>query len=204
MRHTVKRVATIRLVGPGGAGKTSTGALLAERLGVSFLDLDRYLTDRVGDIGKYIDKHGYEAYARANVATYCSVFHNRENPGVVALSSGFMTYACDVHPEYLVVRTEIEQNPTTFVLLPSLDLEVCVAETVRRQVSRPFGRSPAREEAVIRGRYAIYLAIPARKVQTMRANSEVVDEIIAALPPDKRTAADVALIRALSSPLSAR
>ena len=174
----------IRLVGPGAAGKTSAGTLLAERLGVSFLDLDRYLAGRGGDISAYIDRHGYEGYARENVATYCSIFHNQENPGVVALSSGFMAYARDVHPKYLRVRTEIEQSPTTFVLLPSLDREVCVAETVRRQAGRPFGRSPAREEVVIRARFAIYLAVTARKVQTMRPVGEVVDEIVAALPPN--------------------
>lgn len=177
----------IRLVGPGGAGKSTTGALLAERLNVSFFDLDQHLMGRVGDIGAYIARHGYDAYARENVATYCSLFYHRENPGVVALSSGFMTYAGEVHPEYSRVRAEVERSPTTFVLLPSLDREVCVAETVRRQVERPFGRSPAAEEAVIRERFAIYRAVPARKVPTMRLLGEIVDEIMAALPTHRCT-----------------
>jgi shikimate kinase len=37
----------IRLVGPGGAGKSTIGALLAERLDVRFIDLDRHLAGRV-------------------------------------------------------------------------------------------------------------------------------------------------------------
>ena len=41
----------IRLIGPGGAGKSTIGALLAERLDLAFVDLDRHLADRVGDIG---------------------------------------------------------------------------------------------------------------------------------------------------------
>lgn len=59
----------IRLVGPGGAGKSTIGALLAERLNAPFLDLDRQCADRHGDIGEYIDRHGYDVYARANVET---------------------------------------------------------------------------------------------------------------------------------------
>ena len=101
----------------------------------------------------------------------------------MALSSGFMTYANDTHPEYGRVRREIEECAQTFVLLPSLDRELCVAETVRRQVARPFGRSPEREEAVIRARFEIYRALPMRKVETMRPTAASVDEILAALSP---------------------
>ena len=57
----------IRLIGPGGAGKSTIGALLAERLDIAFLDLDRHLVGRVGDISEYIGRHGYDDYARENV-----------------------------------------------------------------------------------------------------------------------------------------
>ena len=67
------------------------------------------------------------------------------------------------------------------VLLPSLDRDACVAETVRRQTARPFGGTPAREEAVIRSRFEIYMAVPARKIETMRPLNKVVDEITSAL-----------------------
>jgi len=173
----------IRLIGPGGAGKTTIGALLAERLDVTFLDLDRHLVSRVGDISQYISRHGYEAYARQNVEAYCSMFREGVRPGVVALSSGFMMYASDAHPEYKGIRREIAECARTFVLLPSLNLEACVAETVRRQVGRPFGRSREREEAVIRARFEIYMAVPMRKVETMRPTTVIVDEILAALSP---------------------
>lgn len=52
----------IQLVGPGGAGKTTIGVALAERLGVRFVDLDREFAARHGDISAYLDTHGYEAY----------------------------------------------------------------------------------------------------------------------------------------------
>jgi shikimate kinase len=173
----------IRLIGPGGAGKSTIGALLAERLDVPFLDLDRHLAGRVGDISVYIGRHGYDAYARENVEAYCSLSRGGTRPDVLALSSGFMTYASDTHLEYGRVRRELEECAQTFVLLPSLDRELCVAETVRRQVARPFGRSPEREEAVIRARFELHLALPVRKVETMRPAAAIVDEILAALSP---------------------
>jgi shikimate kinase len=167
----------IRLIGPGGAGKTTTGELLAARLAFDFIDLDRLLAARVGDISAFIDRRGYDAYARENVEAYRSLIQQGIHDTVVALSSGFMTYPPGVHPEYPSMRREIERSPDTFVLLPSLDLAACIAETVRRQTARPFGRSPAREEAVIRARFASYMAMPARKVETMRPVAEVVEEI---------------------------
>ena len=171
----------IRLIGPGGSGKSTIGALLAARLDLKFLDLDRHFADRVGDISDYIGAHGYEKYSRENVAAYWSLVRAETPPDVVALSSGFMTYSPDIHPEYPTLRHEIERSPTTFVLLPSVDRDVCVGETVRRQVGRPFGRSRSREEAVIRARFEIYMAMPARKIETMRHVVAVVDEIVAAL-----------------------
>ena len=176
----------VRLVGPGGAGKSTIGALLADRLGLAFLDLDRHLAGRIGDIGEYIERHGYHVYARENVETYCSMQRGYMHLGVIAFSSGFMTYPRDIHPEYSRVCQHIAGHPNTFVLLPSLNRDACMAETVRRQIARPFGRSAAKEEAVIRTRFEIYMAVPARKIESMRPPAEVVDEIVAALALDKR------------------
>ncbi|GAC1467144.1 MAG: hypothetical protein PVSMB1_16260 [Gemmatimonadaceae bacterium] len=75
----------LRLIGPGGAGKSTTGALLAERLNVPFLDLDRHLAGRVGDITEYINRHGYDAYARENVEAYCSLFRGGIRPDVLVV-----------------------------------------------------------------------------------------------------------------------
>ena len=170
----------IRLVGPGGAGKSTAGRLLAERLGVSFVDLDEEFTSNVGDISLYIDAHGYEAYAERNVTVYLALAAMRWREAVLALSSGFMSYPLEIHSEYERCRREIAASPSTFVLLPSLNFDRCVAETVRRQMTRPFARSASREEQVIRVRFPIYVNIPARKVETMRPVQEVVDELVAA------------------------
>ena len=167
----------ITLVGPGGAGKSTVGALIAERLEMPFVDLDHRFRTEVGDISDYITQFGYGAYARENVEIYRTLMREASSPCVSALSSGFMTYPEGIHPDYARLRHDIEQSPTTFVLIPSLDCEVCVAETVRRQLERPFARSAAKEEAAIRERFPIYLGLRARKVETMRPLDAIVDEL---------------------------
>lgn len=176
----------IRLIGPGGAGKSTVGAVLAHRLALPFRDLDREFSAQHGDIDQFIAARGYRAYARANVELY-DLIGNTEPEGVLALSSGFMTYPPTIHPRYAEVRRDIAQSPTTFVLLPSLDLETCVVETVRRQLTRAFARrGAAREEAVIRERFGPYVAVPAPKIETMRPPAEVAAEIVARLPSSRK------------------
>ena len=176
------RGVSITLIGPGGAGKTTLGAVLAERLEMTFVDLDRRFGARAGDISAYINRFGYDAYARENVETYDAMLREQHRPCVAALSSGFMTYTQDVHPEYPRIRRDVEHSQTTFVLLPSFDLEACVVETVRRQGERPFARSAEKEETVIRERFPIYLGLRARRIETMRPLALTVDELVSALP----------------------
>ena len=169
----------IRLVGPGGAGKTTVGAALARRLGVAFVDLDQQFAVRAGDISAYLAVHGYNAYARQNVQVYLDTLPALDAETVFALSSGFMTYDDDAHADYRCVYREVGASPSTAVLLPSFDYETCVAETVRRQLTRSFGRSAEREEQVIRTRFGVYRALAARKFETARPVDAVVDDLIA-------------------------
>ena len=172
----------IHLVGPGGAGKTTVGAALADRLGLQFVDLDNEFMSRVGDISQQIDGEGYRTYARNNVETFISIADSAPSC-IIALSSGFMMYSNEIHSQYTSIRSKIATSPLTFVLLPSIDLEACVRETVRRQLTRPFVRSAAKEEVVIRERYAAYMSVPATKVETMRSVDEVVEALVGLLPP---------------------
>ena len=172
---------SITLIGPGGAGKSTVGVLVAKRLSIAFVDLDRRFETRAGDISEYIHRRGYAAYARENVETYDALLREGRGELAVALSSGFMTYPQDVHPEYSRLRQCVEESPTTFVLLPSLDRETCVVETVRRQLERPFARSAAQEEEVIRERLPIYVGLRARKIETMRPLTAIVDELMRAI-----------------------
>ncbi len=90
----------IRLVGPGGAGKTTVGQALAARLGMAFVDLDEQFALRTGDISAFLLAHGHDAYAARNVQTYLETLTSLQAKTVMALSSGFMTYPDDSHPAY--------------------------------------------------------------------------------------------------------
>ncbi len=173
----------IHLVGPGGAGKTTVGAALAIRLGVAFVDLDEQFTRRAGDISAYLTDHGDPAYATANIQVCIETTGSLKEDSVIALSSGFMTYSDDAHPAYPRLRRDIASSPTTAVLLPSFEYETCVAETVRRQLMRPFGRSAEREEQVIRARFPRYWRLPARKFETKGPIDAVVDRLVTSLLP---------------------
>jgi shikimate kinase len=174
----------IRLVGPGGSGKTTAGAALAKRLGIAFADLDEQFRARAGDISAYLARHGYQGYAQQNIQVYLDTLPVLDVATVFALSSGFMTYDDDAHSDYRRVYREIVTSPSTAVLLPSLDYETCVAETVRRQLTRPFSRSAEREEQVIRARFGIYRGLAARTFETARSVDAVVDDLVAHVLPE--------------------
>jgi shikimate kinase len=174
-------VLVIYLIGPAGAGKSTVAPHVATLVGVPVFDLDRAFETVHGDIDLFIQSRGYAAYAAANVETY--VGHRPRGVAVLVLSSGFMVYPADVYPGIGRLQRDIAAAPTTVLLLPSVDLETCVAETVRRQATRalPIRRSAAREEAVIRERFARYRQLTSRVVTTMQPVEAVAREIIASL-----------------------
>ena len=176
----------IQLVGPGGAGKTTVGRALAMRLGVAFADLDERFRQTRGDISAFLDAEGYMAYCAQNVQAYVEVVRDAPRDGVLALSSGFLTYASGAHPEYQAVSQAIISSPLTVVLLPSFDRETCVAETVRRQLTRPFARSAEREDEVIRSRFELYRGLPCLQVETGTGVHAVVEQIVVHVLPNLR------------------
>jgi shikimate kinase len=111
---------SITLIGPGGAAKSSVGGLLVERLGMHFVDLDRRFVDRAGDIGQYINRFGYDAYARENVEAYQSLERKGTEHFVVALSSGFMTYPRTFTPNTPVFAGFSSRVPRRLCLFPLL------------------------------------------------------------------------------------
>ena len=64
-----------------------------------------------------------------------------------------------------------------------LSIASCVWLRPSAGKSRVHSEDLQREEAVIRARFEIYMALPMRKVETMRPTAAIVDEILAALSP---------------------
>jgi shikimate kinase len=175
----------IRLTGPGGAGKSTVGLALANRMGIPFVDLDEQFTRHCGDISAYLVAHGYQAYANRNVRLYLDTLGSFCEEAVLALSSGFMAYGDAAHPNYRDVCTDIVASRSTAVLLPSFDFETCVTETVRRQLERSFSRSAKQEEQVIRTRFGVYWGLPAKKFETTKRTEAVVDDLMTHLTPHR-------------------
>ncbi len=59
-----------------------------------------------------------------------------------------------------------------------ISLELAIDVNVRRQAHRPLGLVASREEAKIRERFTIYMALSAPKVTTLQAPDAVLAEII--------------------------
>lgn len=168
----------LQLVGPGGAGKTTVGPLLAARMGWSFLDLDAEFMRMEGDISSYIARHGYPSYARHNVTIYLEIMRSTRKAAVLALSSGFLTYASDVERRYAAIRHDVETDPLTALLLPSFEIERCVELIVSRQLGRSYlAGDRAMEERRIRERFPIFAALKCARFCSDAAPSQLTERI---------------------------
>lgn len=168
----------IRLIGPGGAGKSTAGKLLADRLGWQYVDLDLYFLEKSGDISEFIARHGYAAYARQNVGYYLAICRQTNTPTVFVLSSGFMTYPDSVDSRYAAIKEEIEAHSLSVALLPSFDIEKCVEIIINRQLQRSYLRANAiSEEQRIRNRFPLFMAMQCKHVLSNQAPDQVVSEL---------------------------
>jgi shikimate kinase len=168
----------IRLIGPGGAGKSTAGALLADRLDWQYVDLDHYFLEKSGDIAEFIERHGYAAYARQNVGYYLAICRQTSKPTVFVLSSGFMSYPDNVDSRYAAIKSEIESHSLSIALLPSFDIEKCVKIIISRQLQRSYLRANAiSEEKRIRNRFPLFMAMQCKRVLSDSAPDQVVLEL---------------------------
>ncbi|MER7825443.1 shikimate kinase [Streptomyces sp. NPDC096097] len=143
------------LVGPMGSGKSTVGALLAERLGVPFLDTDHAVESRTGrSVADIITTDGepsfraleHEAVARAAA----------EHTGVLALGGGAVLHAG--------TRALLAELPTVF-------LDVGVGEAMKRLgegAGRPLlaDGSQRHWEHLMADRRALYLGLARAVVPT--------------------------------------
>ena len=159
------------LVGPPGAGKSTVGGLLAERLSVTLRDTDADVEETTGArIPELFVDHG-EAHFRALERQAVAVALD-EHDGVLALGGGAV-----VDPD---TREALRGHRVVF-------LDVGLAEAVRRVglgVSRPLllGNVRSRLKTLLDQRRPAYEAVAWRTVDTDGQTPEqIVDDIAGAL-----------------------
>jgi shikimate kinase len=147
----------IFLVGPGGAGKSTVGPVLAASLALPFADLDQEFCARIQHIPDYVDQRGYREYCQANSQLAATVVTERAEGLVLATSSGFLVHdGCDdiVERNAALVR----RTGTSVFLLPHHDMEEAVHIVAHRQLQRYPGRDADAELRIARDRCHRYLA----------------------------------------------
>jgi len=80
----------VALVGFMGAGKSTLGAELADRIGRPFVDVDEEIERRIGAIDEFFLRHGEEAFRNVEATTIEPLLAQRE-PQVLALGGGAVT-----------------------------------------------------------------------------------------------------------------
>lgn len=157
------------LVGPPGAGKTTVGRLLAQRLGVAFRDTDadieRTAGKEIADIFYTDGEEHFRALERAAVAAALA-----EHDGVLALGGGAVLAA-----ETRALLREHE------VVLLDVGLSAA-ADRVGLNRNRPvLALNPrAQLRALLADRMPLYVEVARRTVATdSRTPEEVVDAVLA-------------------------
>jgi shikimate kinase len=153
-----------------GSGKTTTGGLLAQRLGWRFLDLDHEIERRDGRTVATIFAEDGEAYfRRLETASLASLLGERNL--VLALGGGA--------PDDLGNRLLLEQTPRTAVVYLSAPLEVMVERCRRDTTPRPLLDEA---DTLFVHRRHIYERIASHTVETSKIDAEgTVSAILAAL-----------------------
>lgn len=144
------------IVGPGGAGKSTVGRLLAPILGRHLIDLDSEFCGRVGQIDQYIRSAGYIAYKQANSRLARALADEAPGPALMVTSSGFLSL--DNPPETLLENRNLVAEGYSICLLPDADPDLAADIIVARQLERGFSSDAARERRTIGERFATYNA----------------------------------------------
>ncbi len=123
---------TVVITGFMGCGKSKIARALAERLNLTFVDLDESITARTGRTpAQLIDDDGERAFRVIETETLRDVLHSRE-AGVIALGGGAWIEATN--------RQLIEQHGCASVWL-DVPFEVCWARIEYAGEDRPLGRT---------------------------------------------------------------
>jgi len=170
----------IILVGFRATGKSSVGRLLADHLGVQFIDMDQVLTERHGAISDQVSTHGWDWFRAREKELLAELVGLEE--GVIATGGGAVLHR-DIWPA-------IRKTSLVVWLTSTLELicrRLAVDPATGGQRPSLTGRDIREETAtVLAEREPLYREVADLAVDSNRPVAEVVSEIeaiLAAGPP---------------------
>jgi len=156
LRHIV-------LTGFMGAGKSTVGRLVADRLGWVFLDLDDHLEARAGlSVPEIFARHGEAHFRRLESSALASALGRPRT--VLALGGGT--------PEVLTNRLLLEQTPGTAVIFLDAPFPTLFDRCVLQEISRPVLADPAAAELRFAARHPLYRRLARHTIETANADPE--------------------------------
>lgn len=163
----------IILTGFMGAGKSTVGRLLAQRLGWEFLDLDAHLETRTGaSIPELFSKHGEPHFRRLESTALASALSRSKT--VLALGGGA--------PEEITNRLLIEQTPSTLAVFLDAPFPMLFDRCMLQEIARPVLADPVQAELRFARRRPFYSRLARITVDTSAQTPEqTVEAILAGL-----------------------
>lgn len=163
------------IVGPGSAGKSTTGRFLADKLGYEFVDLDLVFCERISRIGDFITEKGYRVYSETNSILFEQLLEEYPTKTVFPLSSGFLVH--EDSPE-LVRKHKILLNEKgiSILLLPSPSLKESMDIIIPRQMAREYlDLVEEREKAKLKSRHIKYKRYGDIKIFSVEQPEQIAD-----------------------------
>jgi XRE family transcriptional regulator, aerobic/anaerobic benzoate catabolism transcriptional regulator len=184
---TAARAQRIALIGLRGAGKTTLGSALAERLGVPFIELDREIERESGvSLATIFDFYGQAGFRR--------------------MERRCLDRIVERHPRFvLATGGSIVSEPSTFERLLAacytIWLKAAPSEHMERVVAqgdmRPMAgnrESMADLQRILAGREPLYRRADAEADTSGKTPGEALEALVAAVPPASRGKHDNACI----------
>jgi len=159
----------IALTGFMGAGKSTIGRLLANRLGWAFLDLDALLEARAGlTVPEIFAAQGEDHFRRLESSALATALGRRQV--VLALGGGT--------PEILTNRLLLEQTPATTTIFLDAPFPVLFDRCVLQAIARPVLADPVLAQSRFDLRLPLYRRLAQHTIDTSsRTPQETVEHI---------------------------
>jgi shikimate kinase len=165
------------LTGFMGAGKSTIGRLLADRLNWTFLDLDAHLEARAGaTIPQLFERHGEAHFRRLESAALASALGH--NHTVLALGGGT--------PEELTNRLLLEQTPATFTIFLDAPFPTLFDRCMLQDIGRPILADPAAAQQRFAKRHPLYRRLANLTIPTTdQTPDQTIDGLLLTLAQNK-------------------